>query len=202
MDATAIADLLRRAVPDATVEPAPAIDQPVLYVDRDSLSGVARALRDDPELQFQFCSDVTAADFHPREPRFEVVYLLASLGVQGLGSATEAKRLRLKVRVPGADARLPTVSDVWPSANWAEREVFDLFGITFDRHPDLRRVLMPEDWEGHPLRKDYPVQIKRGVKVYAPLQSRPRSSHTTSTGRAAPRSRPARKGSRARTRAR
>jgi hypothetical protein len=74
------------------------------------------------------------------------------------------------VRLPAADARIATVSDIWPSAGWPEREVFDLFGITFEGHPDLRRVLMPEDWEGHPLRKDYPVQIRRAVKVYAPLQ--------------------------------
>ena len=89
-----------------------------------------------------------------------MVYILASLG------PSARKRLRgLKVRVPGDDARVPTVAEVWPSAGWAEREVFDLFGIVFDGHWDLRRILMPEDWEGHPLRKDYPVQIRIAAKT-------------------------------------
>ena len=74
------------------------------------------------------------------------------------------------MRVGGADPRLPTRREVWPAANWAEREAFDLFGILFDGHPDLRRILMPEDWEGFPLRKDYPVQIKDPVKTYEALQ--------------------------------
>jgi NADH-quinone oxidoreductase subunit C len=171
MDAQAIAEVLVRAVPEARLEVGTAVDSPLIWVDRESWPRVARALRDDPDLRFQLLSDVTALDCLPREPRFEVVYLLASLGVPGLGSTVvPQKRLRVKVRLPGDDARVATVSDVWPSANWAEREVFDMFGITFDAHPDLRRVLMPEDWEGHPLRKDYPVQIRRAVKVYAPLQ--------------------------------
>ena len=81
-----------------------------------------------------------------------------------------AKRLRVKVRVPGTDPHMPTVSAVWKSMNWGEREVYDLFGIHFDGHPDLRRILMPDDWEGHPARKDYPVQIKMKAKVYEPMQ--------------------------------
>ncbi len=95
-------------------------------------------------------------------------YLLLNPGERG-----QPARLRVKVQVPGPpveDARCPTLSHVWRSANWAEREAFDLFGIQFDGHPDLRRILMPDDWEGFPLRKDYPVQIKDPVKTYSPLQ--------------------------------
>jgi NADH-quinone oxidoreductase subunit C len=170
MDANAIAEALRRAVPVAQIDTLPSIDMPALSVDRDSWHEVARVLRDDPSLQFQLLADVIGTDHHPREPRFEIVYLLVSLGVAGLGARSSSKRLRVNVRIPGEDPRIATLSDIWPSASWAEREVFDLFGIVFDNHPDLRRVLMPEDWEGYPLRKDYPVQIKRAVKIYEPLQ--------------------------------
>ena len=76
----------------------------------------------------------------------------------------------MKVRVPAAEPSIPTVSEIWAAANWAEREIFDLFGVQFTGHPDLRRILMPDDWEGFPLRKDYPVQIKEPVKTYEPLQ--------------------------------
>jgi NADH:ubiquinone oxidoreductase subunit C len=88
--------------------------------------------------------------------------------VPGFGDVP--KRLRVKVRVPGGDPRMPTLSGVWKAMNWGEREVYDLFGIQFDGHPDLRRILMPDDWEGHPARKDYPVQIQMKPKVYEPLQ--------------------------------
>jgi NADH-quinone oxidoreductase subunit C len=81
--------------------------------------------------------------------------------------------MRMKVRVPGNDPRMPTVSGVWKSMDWGEREVYDLFGVHFDGHPDLRRILMPEDWEGHPARKDYPVQITMKPKVYEPIQLTP-----------------------------
>ena len=181
MDANAIADALRRAVPAAQIQVAPAIDMPALIVDRDAWHDVARVLRDDPSLRYQLLSDVLGTDYLPRAPRFEVVYLLVSLGVEGLGAAPAPSRLRVKVPLPGDDPRIATVSDLWPSAGWPEREVFDMFGITFERHPDLRRVLMPEDWEGYPLRKDYPVQIKRAVKVYEPLQLSPEEFATNIT---------------------
>jgi len=96
-----------------------------------------------------------------------MVYLLASLGVAGFGDTP--KRLRVKVRVAG-DAVVPSISSVWPAAAWSEREAYDFFGINFSNHPDLRRILMPDDWEGYPMRKDYPVQIKAPVKTYEPLQ--------------------------------
>jgi NADH-quinone oxidoreductase subunit C len=141
---------------------------PTIAVPRDQLVETALALRDTPSLRFALLADINAADYYPREPRFELSYLLASLGVAGFGDTP--KRLRVKVAAPGTDARVPSVSPVWPAANWAERELYDFFGIHFDAHPDLRRILMPEDWEGFPLRKDYPVQIKQPVKTYAPLQ--------------------------------
>ena len=162
-------DLLKTHLPVASFEPAESLDgMPSVYVKREDLVEVCRALRDTPELRFAFLADIVPVDHYPRDPRFEVTYLLASLGVAGFGATPQ--RLRVRVRVPGQDPRLPTVSTVWPSAGWSEREAYDLYGITFDAHPDLRRILMPEDWEGFPLRKDYPVQIKEPVKTYAPLQ--------------------------------
>ena len=165
-----IIDRLSHSVPAGGLEGVESGDaMPTIYVAREQLVETCRALRDIPELGFAFLADITGVDYLTREPRFEVVYLLASLGIPGFGET--AQRLRLKVRVPGGDqARVPTVSQIWPAANWAEREVYDLFGIHFENHPDLRRVLMPDDWEGFPLRKDYPVQIKQPVKVYEPLQ--------------------------------
>ena len=167
-----IVEALRGSVPEGAVEPYAAADgMPAIYVAREHLTEVAFALRDLPALQFAIALDVTGIDFLPREPRFEVMFHLAALGVPGFGDTP--KRLRMKVRVPGNDPRLPSVSAVWKSMNWGEREVYDLFGIHFDGHPDLRRILMPEDWEGYPARKDYPVQIKMAPKVYEPLQLTP-----------------------------
>jgi len=113
---------------------------------------VCRFLRDDSDMAFDLLSDVTAVDrlqLPQSSPRFEVVYNLYSL--------QHGRRLRLKVRVDDGEA-IPTVTGVWETANWHEREVYDLFGVAFAGHPDLRRILMPDDWEGHPLRKDYPVE--------------------------------------------
>lgn len=173
MDAAALLETLRRAVPRATFDEAPAVDMPTLYVDRDHLVDACTALRDNPELQFSLLADVTAVDLLPADPRFELVYHLACLGETFVLPGTEAapaRRLRLKVRVPAADAQVPSVTGVWPVAGWLEREVFDLFGIGFDNHPDLRRLLMPDDWEGHPLRKDYPVQIRKDAQAWEPVQ--------------------------------
>ena len=169
MDATAIIEALSRAVPGVGFEAVESGDgMPTIYVPRESLVATCRALRDVPELGFAFLADLLPVDYLPREPRYEIVYLLASLGIPPVGDTT--KRLRVKVRVPGNDPTVPSVSSVWPAANWSEREAYDLFGINVSDHPDLRRILMPEDWEGFPLRKDYPVQIKQAVKTYAPLQ--------------------------------
>lgn len=102
------------------------------------------------EQGFNFLTDLTAVDLFGETPRFMMVYQLQNL--------SSAERLRLKCPVEENGARIETVSGVWSTANWLEREVYDLFGITFDNHPNMRRILMPDDWEGHPLRKDYPVQ--------------------------------------------
>jgi len=177
MDAAPIADLLRDAAPGAAIDVLASVDMPAISVDREHLVAVCGALRDHPELQFSFLADVTAVDHWPAEPRFEVVYNLACLGAAyltaGASTAAPARRLRLKVRLAGDDARVPSVTPVWEGAGWLEREVFDLMGIAFDEHPDLRRVLMPDDWEGHPLRKDYTVQIKKDAGWAAPLQLTP-----------------------------
>ena len=163
MDAPALIALLEQAVPGAVFEPVASVDlQTTVFVSRERVVEIAQALRERPELRFEFLAELTVVDFWPREPRFELVYLLVSI--------EHRLRLRMKVRLPGADAHVGTVSTIWPAANWLEREVWDMFGVAFDGHPDPRRLLMPEDWEGYPLRKDFPVQIRRPAYTAEPLQ--------------------------------
>lgn len=119
-------------------------------VARENLRRVCDFLRGDPELLFTFLSDVTGVDHFPIEPRFELNYHLLSI--------PHRRRLRVKARVSGQDPVIESVTSIWPTANWHEREVFDLFGVRFEGHPELTRILLPEDWEGYPLRKDYPVE--------------------------------------------
>jgi NADH-quinone oxidoreductase subunit C len=125
-------------------------DEISIYVERSLIREACLVLRDDTECPFNYLADVTCVDWFPSEPRFEVVYHLLSIW--------KKERVRLKVRLDGGSPALDSVTPVWPSANYFEREVFDLFGVRFAGHPYLRRLLMPEDWEGHPLRKDYPVE--------------------------------------------
>jgi NADH-quinone oxidoreductase subunit C len=163
MDAQTLAASLQDAVPAAQIESVPATDlHATVYVSRDDLPLVARALRDRPGLGFDLLADVVAVDLWPKEPRFELVYILVS--------TASRRRIRLKVRLAGNSAHVASVIGVWPAANWLEREVWDLFGIAFDGHPDPRRLLMPEDWEGFPLRKDYPVQIRMKPRASEALQ--------------------------------
>jgi NADH-quinone oxidoreductase subunit C len=121
-----------------------------IYVERSSLREACALLRDDSSCPFNFLSDVTCVDWYPSEPRFEVIYNLLSIA--------QKERVRIKVRLNGDSPTLESVTSVWPAANFFEREVYDLFGIRFTGHPYLRRIQMPENWEGHPLRKDYPVE--------------------------------------------
>jgi NADH-quinone oxidoreductase subunit C len=99
---------------------------------------------------YNFLEDVTAVDWYPSEPRFQIVYHVLSFSLK--------ERIRLVVRLDGGDAAIDSIISVWPSSNFYEREVFDLFGVHFGGHPNLRRIMMPDDWVGHPLRKDYPVE--------------------------------------------
>ena len=125
-------------------------DEMTIYIERSVIREACVLLRDDSDCPFNFLSDVTCVDWFPSEPRFEVVYHSLSI--------PKKERVRLKVRLGSSAPALDSVTSVWPAANYFEREIFDLFGVRFTGHPYLRRLLMPEDWEGHPLRKDYPVE--------------------------------------------
>jgi len=125
-------------------------DEMTICVDRANIREACVLLKDDPDCAFNFLSDVTCVDWYPAEPRFEVVYHLLSI--------PKKERVRLKVRLNSSSPAVESLTSVWAGANYFEREVFDLFGVRFTGHPYLRRILMPEDWEGHPLRKDYPVE--------------------------------------------
>jgi len=125
-------------------------DEMTVYVDRANLSEACALLRDDADCAFNFLSDITCVDWYPAEPRFEVVYHLLSI--------SKKERVRLKVRLDSSSLAVESLTPLWPGANYFEREIFDLFGIRFTGHPYLVRLLMPDDWEGFPLRKDYPVE--------------------------------------------
>jgi NADH-quinone oxidoreductase subunit C len=125
------------------------------------LHDVARHLRTAPDAAFDFCSDVTATDWPPRAAeRFDLVYCLYS--------TPHRHRIRVKTRASEVQP-VPSMTDIWPAANWLEREVFDMFGVNFTGHPDRRRILMPEDWQGHPQRKDYPLEGPGELLMENPL---------------------------------
>jgi NADH-quinone oxidoreductase subunit C len=128
-----------------------------VVVPRELLRATALSCRDDAAMQFNLLTDATCLDRHPFEPRFEVVYQLVCI--------SRSEKLRLKVKLFGKDVVLDSLVPVWPGANWLEREIYDLFGIHFNEHPDLRRIVLPDDWEGYPLRRDYPVEGFRDLPV-------------------------------------
>jgi NADH-quinone oxidoreductase subunit C len=136
--------------PDAILDGSTAFKEVSLVIEQSAIVPICFALRD--EFNFERLSSVTAVDWWPTVPRFEVVYHLHSM--------KNNCRIRLKFRASEQD-EIDSVTHVWPAANWYEREVFDLFGISFRNHPNLERIMMPTDWEGHPLRKDYPVHGHR-----------------------------------------
>ena len=165
MTAETLISQLQTAVPGATITALSAKDDdvtPTIGVDAASILDLCLALRDTAGLEFVAFSDITGADFFPRrEPRFDVVYHFVS--------PHRRDRVRVKVQLAGGEP-IRSITPVWPGAGWPEREVYDLFGIVFDGHEDLRRLMMPDDWEGHPLRKDYPVQVRKDAATFMPLQ--------------------------------
>jgi len=150
-----VVERLRRWSPNAISEVIEFRGETTLVVARNVLRDVAERCRSDKDLQFNLLTDATCVDRYPLEPRFEVNYHLVSI--------PRSDRLRLQVRLSASDPVVDSLVSVWPGANWLEREIFDLMGIRFEGHPDLRRILMPDDWECYPLRKDYPVEGYRDI---------------------------------------
>jgi NADH-quinone oxidoreductase subunit C len=138
-----LAELLRQRFPDTLV----VRGEVMVPVDRSELVDTVAFLKGEPDLSLGYLSDLTATDWPGRLPRYWLAYHLLSL--------EHGHRLRLKVGLAEDDAAAPTLVSIHPTANWLEREVFDFYGVVFDGHPDLRRIIMPDDWDGHPLRKDY-----------------------------------------------
>ena len=148
---------LQSAHPDWITQITEALGEVTVVVPREQIVALCSYLKTAPDAHFDFLADLCGVDRGvEEEPRFEVNYHLFS--------TTKFHRLRLKVLVNEDDARVPTVTGVWRTANWHERETFDLMGIVFEGHPDLRRILLPEDWQGHALRKDFPL---RGYEPYS-----------------------------------
>ena len=146
MDAKEVYDRVAGRWPELTGEFKGEVFDPYFHVSAKAIVEVCTFLRDDPELRFEVLSDLTAVD-RPKENKIEVVYHLYSYALR--------HQIVLKADVPREDPHMPAMEGVWKAANWFEREVFDLFGVVFDGHPDLRRILMWEGFEGHPMRKDY-----------------------------------------------
>jgi NADH-quinone oxidoreductase subunit C len=154
-EASAVAECLRSWNPQTISEIIEFRGETTIVIRRELLRGAAERCRADAKLQFNLLTDATCVDRYPVEPRFELNYHLVSI--------PRRDKVRLRVRVSGDDPVVDSLVPVWPGANWLEREIFDLFGIRFSGHPDLRRILLPEDWEGYPLRRDYPVEGFRDV---------------------------------------
>ncbi|PYT50927.1 MAG: NADH-quinone oxidoreductase subunit C [Acidobacteria bacterium] len=154
-NANVVAECLRSWNPKAVAEVIEFRGETTIVVPRELLRATAERCREDAKLQYNLLSDATCLDRYPAEPRFELSYHLVSI--------PKREKVRLRVRLGGNDAVVDSLVPVWPGANWLEREIFDLFGIRFTGHPDLRRILLPDDWEGYPLRRDYPVEGYRDV---------------------------------------
>lgn len=145
-----IEEKLKKEFPKAVLEASTFRNELTVFIAKDSIVEVSKFLRDDPDLNFDFLSDLCGVDKTPSDNTLEVVYHLYSIN--------KNHRVRLKAKVPTSKPNISSVVDVWKTADWHEREAYDLVGIIFDGHPDLRRILTPDGFEGHPLRKDYPLK--------------------------------------------
>jgi NADH-quinone oxidoreductase subunit C len=152
-NANVVAEQLRGWNANAVSEVIEFHGETTIVVPKELLRETAEYCR--TNLQFNYLSDATSLDRYPVEPRFELSYHLTSI--------PNKSKIRLRTRVSGSDPTVDSVVPVWPGAGWLEREIFDLMGIRFNGHPDLRRILLPEDWEGYPLRRDYPTEGFRDV---------------------------------------
>jgi NADH-quinone oxidoreductase subunit C len=158
-----IAEALKTRFPEEVKEIREFRGQVSVIVKRDRIKEMMEYLHDTPQWCFSYLRDVCGVDYRDRkEPRFEVVYQLYSVSHQ--------HAIRIRAEVPEEDPVIDSVVGIWDGANWLERECYDMFGIGFKGHPDLRRILMPEDWEGHPLRKDYPLKSELGDKEWKDLK--------------------------------
>ena len=160
---SAVLDRVRQCLGDAVLDAHEHRGDTTVLVERRDVHRVLEQLRDDRALSFNLLIDLTAVDYLGRDPRFEVVYHLAALDVKPRGEEPSRlyHRLRVKAAVPEQDCCVPSVCNLWLAANWMEREVWDLYGVRFDGHPDLRRILLYEEFQGHPLRKDYPKERRQ-----------------------------------------
>ena len=153
MDASVTLNKLAERFPGSILETHSHRGDDTAVVKKEDIVDVCTFLRDDEALLYNFMMDLTAVDYMGKEPRFEVVYHLYSLKYN--------KRVRIKARVSESDCSIDSIVPVWISADWFEREAFDMYGITFAGHPELRRILLYEGFEGHPLRKDYPIKKRQ-----------------------------------------
>ena len=154
MEPLEISERIKNKFPHEVLDISQFHDQVSVTVRREKIIDICRYLYEDPDIRMDYLSDLCGVDYPGREFRFEVVYNLYSLKYR--------HRIRIKALVPANNPSIDSVVSIWNGANWHEREACDMFGVVFNGHPDLRRILMPEDWEGYPLRKDYPLEGPEG----------------------------------------